>query len=169
MDVVRGPTPSAAVQRLAAGFNDLGFALHRLLPDETNAFFSSLSIGAALMALLQGARGGTAAEIARVLGISETDQPTLAATAAELRLSLESRSVREEIWDEETRTFSSAGREAFRLSLATALFVQEAYPIHTDYLEALSDAYRADLCSVDFSGLSGFPNAILGPFGVLRG
>ena len=151
MDVVRGPTPSAAVQRLAAGFNDLGFALHRLLPDETNAFFSSLSIGAALMALLQGARGGTAAEIARVLGISETDQPTLAATAAELRLSLESRSVREEIWDEETRTFSSAGREAFRLSLATALFVQEAYPIHTDYLEALSDAYRADLCSVDFS------------------
>ena len=103
------------------------------------------------MALLQGARGGTASEIARVLGISETDQAALAATAAELGLSLAPRSERGEIWNKETRTFSSVGREAFRLSLATALFVQEAYPIHTDYLEALADAYRADLFSVDFS------------------
>ena len=101
--------------------------------------------------LLPGARGDTGSEIAAVLGIDENDLAELGSAATQLRLALAPRTVEETVWDEATGELGTTEREAFRLSLATALFVLERYPLVTDFCEALSDSYGADFFSVDFT------------------
>ena len=109
----RGRLAAESARRLSVGFNRFGLDLQRLLPPHTNTFFSPLSICAALTALVPGARGRTAAEITAMLGLP----PDLDG-------------VRNGI-DEMTR----------RVSLATALFVAEAYPLHTSFCDELTNVF----------------------------
>ena len=150
MDLTAAGPVSSAVRALCAGFNGFGLDLHRGLPSVGNTFFSPLSIGAALAALLPGARGQTAAELVRVLGLQGTAEDT-ARSMAELRRILEPRRTEEESWNDETEAFETAVRETFRLSLATGLFVEEAYPLHTAFCEALTGAFGAEFFSVTFA------------------
>ena len=150
MDLTAAGPVSSAVRALCAGFNGFGLDLHRGLPSVGNTFFSPLSIGAALAALLPGARGQTAAELVRVLGLQGTAEDT-ARSMAELRRILEPRRTEEESWNDETEAFETAVRETFRLSLATGLFVEEAYPLHTAFCEALTGAFGAEFLSVTFA------------------
>ena len=151
MNPILSPSPRAAARALTRGFNDLGFGLHRRLPRNQNSFFSPLSIGSALAALLPGARGATAAEVAGLLGVTASSPDEIRAGSAELHERLAPRSVGEETWDDVTGDVRTVERESFRLSLATALFVLEAYPLVTEYCDALSDAFAADFFSVDFN------------------
>ncbi len=150
MDITATEPVSQAVRSLCDGFNGFGLDLHRGLPAEGNTFISPLSISAALAALLPGARGQTAAELVRVLRIQGTDEDT-ARAMAELRRILEPRTCEEETWNAETEAYETAELEAFRLSLATGLFVEEAYPLHTAFCDALTDAFGADFFSVTFA------------------
>ena len=94
------PDPvSSAVRALCAGFNGFGLDLHRGLPSGGNTFISPLSLGAALAALILGARGQTAAELVRVLGLQGTAEDT-ARSMAELRRILEPRKTEEETWND---------------------------------------------------------------------
>ena len=84
MDLTAAGPVSSAVRSLCADFNGFGLDLHRGLPSGGNTFISPLGIGAALAALLQGARGQTATELARVLRLEGTAEDT-ARAMAELR------------------------------------------------------------------------------------
>ena len=137
MDITATEPVSQAVRSLCDGFNGFGLDLHRGLPAEGNTFISPLSISAALAALLPGARGQTAAELVRVLRIQGTGEDT-ARAMAELRRILEPRRTEEESWDEETGAWEVVWRESFRLSLATGLFVEEAYPLHSAFCDVLT-------------------------------
>ena len=150
MDLTAAGPVSSAVRALCAGFNGFGLDLHRGLPSGGNTFISPLSIGAALAALILGARGQTAAELVRVLGLQGTAEDT-ARSMAELRRILEPRKTEEETWNDETDAFETAMRETFRLSLATGLFVEEAYPLHTAFCDALTEAFGAEFLSVTFA------------------
>ena len=150
MDLTATEPVSQAVRSLCDGFNGFGLDLHRGLPAEGNTFISPLSISAALAALLPGARGQTAAELVRVLRIQGTDEDT-ARAMAELRRILEPRMIEEQTWKPETQAMETSERETFRLSLATGLFVEEAYPLHTAFCDALTDAFGADFFSVTFA------------------
>ncbi len=150
MDLTAPAPVSSAVRSLCDGFNGFGLELHRALPAGGNTFISPLSIGAALAALLPGARGETAAELGRVLRIQGTVEDT-ARAMAELRGILEPRRTEEQSWDEETGACEVVWRETFRLSLATGLFVEEAYPLHTAFCDALTEAFGADFFSVTFA------------------
>ena len=143
-------TRSSAVRALCAGFNGFGLDLHRGLPSGGNTFISPLSIGAALAALLPGARGQTAAELVRVLRLQGTAEDT-ARSMAELRRILEPRRTEEETWNDETGAYETALQETFRLSLATGLFVEEAYPLHTAFCDALTEGFGSELLSVAFA------------------
>jgi serpin B len=107
---------------ISVGFNQFGLDLQRLLPPHTNTFFSPLSIGAALTALVPGARGRTAAEIMAMLGLPKD--------LDEVR--------------------SGIAPMTPRVSLATAIFVAESYPLHTSFCDALSDAFEAEFFSQSF-------------------
>ena len=116
MDLTAAGPVSSAVRSLCADFNGFGLDLHRGLPSGGNTFISPLSIGAALAALLQGARGQTATELARVLRLEGTAEDT-ARAMAELRGILTPRKTVEEAWNDETEEFETTVRETFRLSL----------------------------------------------------
>ena len=150
MDLTAAKPVSSAVRVLCAGFNGFGLDLHRGLPSGGNTFISPLSIGAALAALVPGARGETAAELMRVLRLEGTAEDT-ARSMAEVRRILEPRRTVEETWDDETEDFDTAVRETFRLSLATGLLVEEAYPLHTAFCDALTEAFGAEFLSVTFA------------------
>ena len=150
MDLTAVGPVTSAVRALCAGFNGFGLDLHRALPAQGNTFISPLSIGAALAALLQGARGQTADELARVLGIQGTDEDT-ARAMAELRRILEPRSAEEESWNDGTQGWETVERETFRLSLATGLLVEEAYALHTAFCDALTEGFGAEFLSVTFA------------------
>jgi serpin B len=141
---------SSAVRSLCEGFNGFGFDLHRRLPAEGNTFISPLSIGAALAALLPGARGQTADELERVLGGQGTAEDTGRAMSELLRI-LEPRSSEEGRWNDETGAVEAVELEIFRLSLATGLFVEEAYPLHTAFCDALAEEFGAEFFSVTFA------------------
>jgi serpin B len=86
----------------------------------------------------------------RVLRLEGTAEDT-ARSMAELRRILEPRRTEEETWNDESAAYETAVRESFRLSLATGLFVEEAYPVHTAFCDALTEAFGAEFLSVTFA------------------
>ena len=150
VDLTAAGPVSSAVRSLCDGFNGFGFDLHRGLPAGGNTFISPLSIGAALAALLPGARGETASELMRVLRVQGRAEDA-ARAMAELRRILEPRGTEEGTWNDETEAFETVERETFRLSLATGLFVEEVYPLHTAFYDAVGEAFGAEFLSVTFA------------------
>lgn len=141
------PTPT--VLALARGFNGFGLRLYHQLRSEGNVFFSPLSIAAALAALLPGARGETAHELAEALGV-DADLGSLGSAVSELLGALESRTMTEFEFVAGSSEMRSVKREAFRLTLATGLFVEEAYPLHSTYRDLLTTSFRTDWFSLRF-------------------
>jgi serpin B len=150
MDTTAAGPVGSAVRSLCDGFNGFGLDLQRALPSGGNTCISPLSIGAALAALLPGARGETAAELMRVLRVQGTTADA-AAAMTELRRILQPRIREEDIWNDETDTIERVEQETFRLSLATGLFVEEAYPLHTEFCDVLTESFGADFFSVTFA------------------
>ena len=150
MDHTASEPGNSAARSLCDGFNGFGFDLHRELPPEGNTFISPMSIGAALAILIPGARGETANELTRVLRVEGTADETAQAMAELLRV-LEPRETEYETWNYETNAVEMVERESFRLSLATGLFVEELYPLHTAFCDALTEAFGAEFFSVTFA------------------
>ena len=58
---------------------------------------------------------------------------------------------KETSWEYENGEPRQVARDLFTLNIATALFVQEAYPILTSYRDTVTDHFRAELFSLDFN------------------
>ena len=148
MHDTESPANLSGAQDLARGFNAFGLRLYGELGEGGNSFFSPLSISMAIAALVPGARGATREELEGVLGLHGLNGP-LQEGASALLQSLLNRKTTE--WE-----YGSAGepqevvRDLFTLNIATALFLQEAYPILASYRDTVTDHFGAELFSLDF-------------------
>ena len=141
------PATLSGAQDLARGFNAFGLRLHGELGDGGNSFFSPLSISMAIAALVPGACGATREELEGVLGLHGLNGPT-EESVSELLESLLNRKTTE--WEHSSDEPREVERDLFTLNIATALFVQEAYPILASYRDTVTDHFRAELFSLDF-------------------
>ena len=128
-------------------FNAFGFSLYGELGEGGNCFFSPLSISMAIAALVPGARGATREELEGVLGLHGLNGPA-EESVSELLESLLNRKTPD--WEYSSGEPREVERDLFTLNIATALFVQEAYPILASYRDTVMDHFRAELFSLDF-------------------
>jgi serpin B len=137
--LVAGTIVGAAVARGApgaeatAGVGRLGWDLVRA-SGPGNAIVSPVSVWEALAMTHAGARGETAAEMARVLGMPD-DRTAIAAAAGMLR-----------------KSFAEAKGEKLTLDVANRIWVQREKPLEADFTSLLADSYGAAAGVVDFSG-----------------
>ena len=147
---MHNPESSATLsgaQNLARGFNAFGLRLYGKLRDGGNSFFSPLSISLAISALVPGVRGVTREEIEAVLGLHGLMGPVQESASALLQSLLNRRETFSEYEDGQSWEVE---RDLFTLNIATALFVQESYPILASYRDTVTDHFRAELFSLDF-------------------
>lgn len=142
------PSATRAAGRMASSLSDFGLDLHRRLPSNANTLISPVSLGTALAALLRGARGQTARQIAGVLRLRPGGG--VGAGMSDLLHVLRPRTAEKRAWSAERGTMERVDEDLFRLALATALFVQERYPLHAGFPRELDDVYDAELFSVSF-------------------
>ena len=147
MHDAESPANLSGARDLARGFNAFGLRLYDELRDGRNSFFSPLSISMAISALVPGARGATREEIEGVLGLHGLNGP-VQESASGLLQSLLNRKTTE--WEYASGEPREKKRDLFTLNIATALFVQEAYPILASYRDTVTDHFRAELFSLDF-------------------
>ena len=147
MHDAESPATLSGAQDLARGFNAFGLRLYGKLRGDGNCFFSPLSISMAISALVPGARGATREEIEAVLGLHGLMGPVQESASALLQ-SLLNRT--ETWWEHESGEPREVARDLFTLNIATALFVQDAYPILASYRDTVTDDFRAELFSLDF-------------------
>ncbi len=130
-------TPAADVQTLTAG--NLAFALdlyHELRGTNNNLFFSPHSISTALAMTYAGARGTTAAEMARVLHFTLPAEQLFPAFNA-LDLALQPGKPGEK-------------EQPLELHGANALWGQQGYTFRSEFLDLLAQNYGAGMRLVDF-------------------
>ena len=124
------PTPEQVPDNVAEGQAAFGVALYRELAAQPgNVFLSPVSISTALAMAYAGARGETAAEMARTLRYPDGD---LHAGMGSLL---------------GTMDLDAEGR---KLAVANALWIQQGYPIRAEYRELLGRHYGAEPRSLDF-------------------
>ena len=82
-----------------------------------------------------------------MLGLHGLNRPA-EESASELLESLLDRKTTE--WEYSSGEPREVDRDLFTLNIATALFVQEAYPILASYRDTVMDHFRAELFSLDF-------------------
>jgi serpin B len=133
-------SPEGAARRDARGFarGSMAFAFDlykELSSSGGNLFFSPYSISTALAMVYGGARGNTAAEMARTLHLS-LDQEKLHPAFAELQGAI--------------NKIQEAGD--IRLSVANSLWPQEGYSFLPEYLSLVETYYGATITPVDFKG-----------------
>ena len=127
-----------AITSLGGGLQGFAFDFYDQLPAEENIIFSPYSIAQAFSMLYAGARGGTAEEIAAVLGfLPQGDQHP-----AFNRLDLQVR-------DQVTNPGDDA--EPFELNIANSAWTQPGFSIEQAFLETLGRHYGAGIYEVDFS------------------
>ncbi len=142
-------TPDSIAAELTGGFNEFGLRLYRELPNDGNLFFSPFSIATALSALLPGARGPTGQELANLLQVELPNESFPGRMGALIRRLIRRR-IEEETWDEESGAIRTIEKDAFRLNVANALFVETDYPLVESYREVMKADFLAELFSVDF-------------------
>ena len=147
MHDAESPATLSGAQDLARGFNAFGLRLYGELRDGRNSFFSPLSISMAISALVPGARGATREEIEAVLGLHGLSGPVPESASALLR-SLLNRT--ETSWEYASGEPREVARDLFTVNIATALFIQDAYPILASYRDTVTDHFKAELFSLDF-------------------
>ena len=126
----REPDP---VLGAAPGVEALAWELVRASGDG-NAIVSPVSVWEALAMTHAGARGETAAEIAKVLGMPD-DRAAIAAAAEALRT-----------------TLAAAKGEEIALDVANRLWVQQGKRLEDEFTGLLEARYGAGAGSVDFGG-----------------
>jgi serpin B len=128
-----GKDPARAA--VVNGNNAFAFDLYARLRDKDgNLFFSPYSISTALAMTYGGARGDTAAEMAKTLHFDLTpDQlhPAFAALQAELQ---------------------AKGKHKYQLNIANRLWGQQGYPWLPEFLKLTRTNYGAELAELDFRG-----------------
>jgi len=130
-----GESAAANQAALAAGNNAFALDLYaRVKGEGGNLFFSPYSISSALAMTYGGARGATAAQMAKTL-----------------RFGLEGAALHE-AFGQLTADLNAAGKKAdFELAVANALWTQEGYEFLKDYLALMKSAYGASPHAVDFA------------------
>jgi serpin B len=131
------PPQDADQAALVAGNTRFALELYdQLRKEDGNLFFSPFSLSTALAMTYAGARGDTAAEMARVLHFDLTPE-RLHPAFARLQRQLD----------------VSEGEDAgYRLYVANALWPQEGYAFLPEFLTLCQTYYRAGLQAVDFVG-----------------
>lgn len=115
----------------------------QLASEPGNLFVGGLSVWTALALLLPGARGQTKENLASVLRLPvEDDDEAWIAPVKELTDSL-TREVADNL-DIEKRSS--------RLEVANALWLQEGYPVESDYVTKVIDGFQALIEELDFAG-----------------
>jgi serpin B len=123
----------SASEELAESDNQFAFDLYsRYAPTDGNIFFSPYSLSSALGMTFEGARGNTAEEMRAVLHLSGDDSARRAAVA------------------EFIQTINAPGKR-YEISVANALWAQDAYPFSADYLKLVTDVYSAAARNLDFA------------------
>ena len=125
--------PGAAVVDLAKADNQFAFDLYaRYASSNDNIFFSPYSLSSALDMTYEGARGKTAEEMRAVLHLSGDDVARRAAIS-------------------EFIEGINAPEKSHEISVANALWAQNAYPFLPDYLEIVTNVYFAEAKNMDFA------------------
>ncbi|MBI3831691.1 MAG: sigma-70 family RNA polymerase sigma factor [Planctomycetes bacterium] len=131
--------PPTAEERKALVESNNAFALDlfaKLKAKEGNLFFSPYSISTALGMTYSGARGNTAAEMAKALRFTlaqERVHPVMGALIADMNAPQKNGKPR-----------------GFQLSVANSLWGQKGYPFKQDFLNLTKESYGAGLTEVDF-------------------
>jgi serpin B len=131
---------SPAERAIADANNKFTWELYSQLRQESDGdlFFSPQSISIALAMTMEGARGETAAQMARVLHVGSPDHTVPDAYAAFLaRLNGTGRP-------------ADAPQRGYQLSIANRLFGQQGYTFLDPFLATLRNDYKAELGLVDF-------------------
>jgi serpin B len=106
--------------------------MYSILGKETgNIFFSPYSISQAFAVLNEGAKGNTAKEIETAFGLPEDS-----AKRKELMASINAR--------------LNSQNDAYKLSVANAIWMQNEYPILDSYKNVVTSAYGAEARNLDF-------------------
>jgi serpin B len=130
--LAEGPAMSDVVQ----GNNRFALELHsRLAKQPGNLFYSPGSLSMALAMTYAGARGETAAEMARILHFP-ADSEKLHESFGALR--------------KELNGAGDGGKVSHRLSVANRLWGQAGFHFLPDFLAITREAYGAELAQVDF-------------------
>jgi serpin B len=129
-----GPAPGDDRAALVAGTIGFGFDLYAKLPaTRGNVFFSPYSVTSALAMTYAGARGATAAEMARTLRFALPPDRLHLAFAGLVR-----------------EINGTAKKRASELRTASALWSQKGHPFVPDFQRTARDSYEATLEEVDF-------------------
>lgn len=129
------PQPPQDEQRKAEPMNDsFGLALYAQLGAKPgNLFFSPTSVQAALAITAAGARGQTAEEMNRVLGLGEREA---GGTALGKLL----------------RQLNADGKKGgYELAVANALWAAQGYPFRPEYLATVENDYQGHLSTLNFA------------------
>jgi serpin B len=130
------PAAKTDLTTVVAGNNQFAFDLYGQLGREgpaDNLFFSPYSISTALAMTYAGARGQTAAQMAKTLHFTLPPE-RLHDAFAQLRVQLE----------------GSAVRRPYDLYVANRLWGQKGFPFQADFLQLTRTRYAAELAEVDF-------------------
>jgi len=132
-----GYDKNAPTQPAVAGCNALGFELYQQLADQdednSNLFFSPMSVSAALMLTYEGARGDTQAEFEDVLSLEAGDRVAAHKAYAGVLGRLDGEG------------------KPYQLTVANALWGEKTMPFRPGFLETLREHYAASFESVDFA------------------
>jgi len=129
-----GRGPDAAL--LASSYNDFGISLYNLIAGENtgrNVFMSPLSISVALAMTYNGASGGTADEIGRVLRLEGWDRVEMNESNGDLLERL------------------GAQMEGVTLDIANSLWCREGLDFDPLFLERTGEHFGAEARSLDFT------------------
>lgn len=137
-DVAEPPpdVPPEDLSALVEGNNQFALDLYKKLAEteKGNIFFSPYSISSALAMTYAGARGQTAEEMAKVLGIAKLGDkvhPAHASLAYKLK--------------------SAGGKDKPEFHIANALWGQQGLPFNPEFLQLTRKHYGAGLQEVNFS------------------
>ncbi len=112
--------------------NEFGFDLLRVIPKDSNLFFSPTSISVALTMTSVGADGETLQEMLNVLHISDLDEQSVLRNYKNLV----------DLLNQTT--------EDYELRFANALWAQKGYPFLEGFLKIVSQNFHAPVEQVDF-------------------
>ncbi len=137
-----------ATAAVAAG-NRFAMELYGRLASRTegNLFFSPLGVHVALGAMLVGARGDTAGQMADVLGVSGGAE-SFAAVLANIRAA--------------DAPEPAPDAPSGELSIATAVWAAQKYPFRSEYLRSLAESFQAEAHLLDFAAAQEACEAING-------
>jgi serpin B len=121
-------------QQVVTAINSLALDLYpKISKGDENLFFSPYSISAALAMTYAGARGETAAQMAKTLHFS-AEGKKLASEFGTLNASLD----------------RSAGKSGCQLHVANGLWAQKGFPFLREYRDIIVQAYHGQLADLDF-------------------